>query len=387
MREADLSRRLWLLTAGISLAFALSACKDDKEKPAPPPPEVVVEQVAPKDIPLTFEYAGRIAGSREVEIRPRVSGIILKRHYLEGEKVKKGQLLFTIDPAPFEAALSKAEATRKETERDFSRAESLHKESAISGRDYDIAKSAYEQAEADAKTAKINLGYTTVTTPITGTTSKEVFSEGSLVTADTSLLTTVSQLDPLYVNFAVPDAEAMEQREMIASGKLQLPKSKKLAAEIHFGSNQIYKHEGVIDFSDSVIDVATGSVKNRATLPNADGSLLPGQFVRVVMKGLTRLQAIAVPTPAIMQGPQGTFVYVLTADSKAEVRPITLGMLVGDRQIVETGLNAGDTVITEGVVKVRPGTPVKVAAPKEALPAPDSPPAVPAKPDEEKKKD
>ncbi len=349
-----------------AVIFLLVACKDDKkEAKAPPPPEVLVEQAASQDIPVTFEYAGRTAGSREVEIRSRVSGIIMKRAYVEGSMVKKGQLLFRIDPRPFEAELAKAEASLREAEQDFKRAQSLHTENAISGRDYDMSKSTYEQAKADARTARINLDYTTVTAPINGITSREVFSEGSLVTADTSLLTHLTQLDPLYVNFAMPDSEAMQQREMLTSGKMTLPKDKKLRAEIVIGSGQTYSQEGVIDFTDSIIDTSTGTVRTRAIVGNAKGELMPGQFVRVVVKGFTRVGVITLPAKAVMQGPEGTYVYGVH-EGKAKVIPVTLGMLVGERQIIESGLKGGEQIITEGVIRVRPDSPVKVTTAEEA---------------------
>lgn len=336
-----------------------------QDKPAPPTPEVTIKEVQPQNIPLTFEYAGRTAGSREVEIRARVSGILQKRAYVEGQWVKRGTVLFKIDPAPFQATLAQAQARLTQTRSERNRAVRLLKEKALSQREYDEARSAYEQAEAEAKTARINLDYTTVTAPINGVTSKEGLSEGSLVVADNSLLTRLTQLNPIYVEFSIPDAEAISQRQWIASGAVTLPEDKKLTAEIHLGDGSVFGQKGTVDFTDSIIDPNTGTVATRAVVPNADKVILPGQFVRVVIRGMTRANAISLPDQAIMQGPQGTFVYAVGEDGKAKVKPVTLGGLNGESRIIQEGLQAGDKVIVEGMIKVKPDMPVKIAPPKE----------------------
>lgn len=355
------------LFASIVLAaiLSLSACKED-EKKAPPPPAVTVIDVAPADLPLSYEYAGRTAGSREVEIRARVSGILLKRAYVEGQPVKKGDLLFTIDPAPFEAALADAEARFAQARKEWARVGELRKAEAISAREAEQAESAYEQAKALVRTARINLGYTTVTAPIDGVTSVEGLSEGSLVAADTSLLTRISQLDPLYVYFSSPDMDALTQRRKVAEGTLTLPEDRHLKAEIRFGDGTTYDQLGIIDFTDSIITPETGTVRARAVMPNPDTRLLPGQFVRVIVKGFTRKGAIAIPDQAIMQGPQGPFVYTVNAESKATITPVSLGELQGKLRLIESGLKAGDRVVTEGMIKARPDAPVTIAAPVDA---------------------
>ena len=380
MSNSGKSRLLFIiilaLLAGGGVWYYKTHGKNDSSKQAAaagqmqmPPAEVQTVTVEEKDFPVTYEYAGRTAGSREVEIRARVSGILVKRNYTEGAAVKEGDALFEIDSAPFNATLAQTKARFIQATNDWKRAQQLLKQKALSPREYDEAQAAYAQLKAEIDTANINLSYTKVTAPISGVTSKEGLSEGSLITADTSLLTRLTQLDPLYVNFAAPDAENMKQRQDIANGKLNMPEDGILKAEIRFGDGTAYMHEGTINFTDSIIDEQTGTVRTRAIVPNAENMLLPGQFVRVVVKGFVRKNAIAIPDKAIMQGPQGMFVYVVTTEGKAAIKPVVLGDLTEGTRLIESGLAVGDVVITENMIKVRPDAPVKVTAPAETAPA------------------
>lgn len=329
-----------------------------------PPAKVVVYPVKHTDVPLSFEYSGRTAGSREVQVRPRVSGILLRRAYTEGKKVTQGDVLFEIDPAPFMAELQQAQARFDQAEKDWERGQKLFKAKALSARESDQVQSAYEQAKAALAVAKINLGYTTVIAPVSGVTSKESVSEGSLVVADNTLLTRVTRLDPIYVNFSTPDEEVLAQRRMILSGEYGGPQDGVLQAEIHFGDGMVYSKTGQVNFTDSIIDPETGSVSNRAVLPNPDHAILPGQFVRVVVKGMVRKNAIAIPDRAVMQGPQGTFVYVVQ-DNTVAVKPVVLGALQDGMRFVKSGLEDGDQVVVEGMIKARPGAPVTIVDPNE----------------------
>ncbi|HXF08569.1 MAG: efflux RND transporter periplasmic adaptor subunit [Pseudomonadota bacterium] len=367
------------------LIGGLSACgkqeQDSKAQgAAPPAPEVGVITVQPRDVAVENEYAGRTAGFREVEVRARVTGILQKRTYVEGQRVKAGDVLFQIDPAPFVVALERAqarlqdaEARLRQAERDWVRVAALYEENAISARERDASQSNLDLARAnlaaaktDVEAARIDLGYTRVEAPVSGVTSLEVRSEGSLVGpgAADSLLTRITQLDPLYVNFSYPDADALRQRALLASGKLTMAGEERLAAELRFGDGSVYGHEGYISFTDSTIDPATGTVRARAVFPNPEASLLPGQFVRIVPKGLTRKGVIVIPQAAVMQGPQGTFVYVVGEDDKAKVQPVTTGSTLKSEWLIEEGLKPGDRVIVDGVIKVRPGSPVKAAVPE-----------------------
>ncbi|PAU62397.1 efflux RND transporter periplasmic adaptor subunit [Pseudomonas indica] len=372
-------RRLSLvpLCALSALLTATSAQAADAQ-PAPPPPEVVVETAKSEAMPLVLEYSGRTAGYREVEVRAQVSGILQERTYQEGSRVQKGQVLFRIDPRTYEAALARAkgalaqeQARYRQTERDLKRIRELQKKGFASESELDNAVSNFEQskanveaAEAEVKARQIDLDYTTVEAPISGITSRETRSEGSLVVAsdpNSSLLTQLTQLDPIYVNFAYPDSEAERLRQEMQTGKLTLPESGKLNVEVKFGDGSSYPMEGQVDFTDSLIDRGTGTVSARAVVPNPAQKLLPGQFVRVLVKGLTRPDTVTVPERAVSQGPRGTFVYVVDEQGVARVRQVSTGRTANGRWVIESGVDAGDRVIVEGLPKVRPDTPVKIA--------------------------
>ncbi len=374
-----LKRLIWLVAIlavayGIYHFFFSSA----PEQAAPPPTPVNTVTVQPADIPAPYEYSGRTAGSREVEVRARISGLILQRLYQEGAKVKEGDILFKIEPDHANAVAAQAKASLLQAERDWKRVSELFAAGALSARERDEALAAVQGARASVQQASIDVDYTTVVAPITGVTSQEAESEGSLVVGNESLLTRVTQIDPLYVNFAYPDTEYMDLKQQMASGAIVMPADGKLQAELHFGDGSVYKDLGQIDFTDSIIDTDTGSVRARATVANPAGDLLPGQFVRVVVKGLIHKNVLTVPDKAMIQGPAGTIVYVVDGDNKAQVRPVVPGQLVDGQRIIASGLNAGDKVIADGMIKVMPGNPVAPTDITPAAPAPAPAPAAPA---------
>lgn len=365
-------------------AIGLSGCDNTTAAapPAPPPPSVSVSVVKPEAVPLRYQYAGRIAAFREVEIRARVQGILQEKTFTEGATVKAGDVLFRIDPATYEAQLARAQAQLQEakaqverTRRDSERASTLFQRNVGTEKARDDAHSAHALAlasvagaEAQLRTAEINLGYTTITAPIGGITSLRVMPEGSLVGtgADNSLLTHITQLDPVYVNFSFTNSEAVEIRQLIDSGEAKISANGKLQVAISFGDGRTYPQKGVIDFTDSNLDLKTGTLRSRAVVTNPDKQLRPGEFVRVSVEGVTRLNAIVVPQVAVMQGAQGQYVYTLDAENKASVRPVTIGREVDKGWIVEKGLKEGDRIVTEGIIKVRPGQAVTVASAKDA---------------------
>lgn len=387
---------LLLCSSFVAAALALAACSGGKAQGGGfggfPPAPVTLAEVKTTTVPLRFEYVGQTAGSKEAEVRARVQGILEKRAYQEGGRVAAGQTLFVIDPKPYavnvaqvEASLAQVQAEHAQARRNLERLKNLIAENAISRREYDDAVSAEEVSAAGVKLAqarlaesRLNLGYTTVVAPVSGYASRALKSEGSLVSpGQDSLLTTISQIDPIYVNFSMSEADKLRIDRLTAEGKLVMPDPKKgqdVALRLSDGST--FPRKGKLAFIDSRINADTGSFDARATLPNADGVLRPGQFVRVIVEGATRPNAIVVPQRAVQEGPTGKFVYVATkADGKdvAVPRPVVLGdwVTMNDENlwIVESGLKPGDQVVVDGMGKIFPmpnGTPIAVGPPPGA---------------------
>jgi membrane fusion protein (multidrug efflux system) len=338
-----------------------------------PPPEVNVETVQAQTLPVTLEYTGQTVGSREVEVRARVTGILLKRNFVEGGAVKQGQSLFTLDPAPFEAALARAqadvaaaEARLQQAQRNAARLKPLYAEKAVSQKEYDDAVSGESIGAADAKSArarlteaKLNLEYTRVESPVSGVASRALVSEGTLVSGPQVLLTTVIQVDPMWVNFGIPDNEQARLQKEADSGRLRLPKNFEVELQLADGSK--YPKKGRLSFSDVRISPATGTREARAELPNPGGVLRPGQFVRVLLHGANRPNAVTVPQRAVLDGPQGKFVYVVDDKSTAQPRPVQAAEWSGDSWVITAGVKPGERVIVDGLLKLGPGAPVKVA--------------------------
>jgi membrane fusion protein (multidrug efflux system) len=364
------------LLLSASLLFTTYALANAQQGGGPqmPPPQVSVVEVAAKEVAVTYEYAARISAYREVQVRARVGGILIKRNYNEGSAVKAGQALFEIDPAPFEAELARAKAQLQQAQaqlsqaiRDAERATQLFAKGAGSEKARDDALSAKElgaaavaAAEAQVRTAQLNLSYTKVTAPISGITSLEQVPEGSLVgtSGDAGLLTSITQLDPVYVNFSFADREGAEIRRLLNAQSSKGSPPRDLKVKITFGDGTVYDQEGTIDFTSSSIDAQTGTLQARAIVKNPDSQLVPGQFVRATVTGLTLTNAIVVPEAAVMQGPQGQFVYTVNDAGHAEIRPVQLSRQIEGGWIVTSGLKTGDKLVTEGVIKVRPGAPV-----------------------------
>jgi membrane fusion protein (multidrug efflux system) len=375
-------------------ALALAACNPDGGGPGAhggppngmPPPEVAVVSVAPKTLPVTFEYNGRTLGHREIEVRGQVTGILVKRNYKEGAPIRKGESMFTIDPRPYQVALARleadlgtAQARLAQAKREADRLKPVAAIQAASRKELDDALSAEQIAAAEVKAAqarvneaRLNLEYTRVQAPISGLAGRALRSEGSLVSGPDVLLTTVTQVDPMYVLFGLPEPEQLRLRGEIESGRLRMPADGKLDVAIRLADGQKYRHAGKLDFTDARVDAATATVEARSELANPDDVLKPGQFVRVVLSGATRPGAIVIPQRAVLEGPQGKFVYVVNAESKAESRPVQVGEWAADAWVITEGLKAGERVVVDGVMKIGPGAPVTVA---EARPAADSKPS------------
>ncbi len=367
----------------LALALLAAGCGPSGQQHGFPPPVVTVMVVEPKDVPVSYEYVAQTAGFREIEVRARVTGILLKRNYQEGAPVKRGDSLFTIDPAPFQVALSRAEADLARAEarlaqakRETERLKPVIAARAASQKELDDATSSEQVAEADVKgararvaEAKLNLDYTRVEAPISGISSRAVVSEGALVSGPNVLLTTVTQTDPMYVIFGIPDREFLSMRRDVEAGRLKVPQGGRFKAELKLADGSLYGKAGQVNFSDVRVNTQTGSTEARAEFTNPAGMLRSGEFSRVVLSGAVRPGAIVIPQRSVMESPKGKYAFIVNAENKAEIRPLEVGDWTGDGWIINGGLKAGDRVVVEGVMKLSlmgPGAPVQISDGKTA---------------------
>ncbi|MGN6223146.1 efflux RND transporter periplasmic adaptor subunit [Pseudoxanthomonas sp.] len=370
----------------LAITVALAACSKNQEQPQMPPPEVGVIKAAPQTVPLERDLVGRLSPVRSSDVRARVSGVLLKRVYQEGTDVKEGQVLFQIDPAPLRASLSAAQANLASAQATYAnaktaadRARQLAPQKFVSRSDLDNAEAAersaaaaVQQARANVETARINLGYASVTAPISGRAGKQQVTEGALVgQGEATLLTTVDQLDPLYVNFSISAAELEALRSAQSGGGVQLSDTGAAKVQVKLSDGNLYDQPGTLDFSGVVVDPATGSVSLRATLPNPDRKLLPGAFVTLRATLGQQNNAFLIPQGAIQRDTQGAYAMVVGQDGKVVRKPVDAKQAVGANWLITSGLAAGDQVIVDGLQKVREGAPAKpvTAGAKPAQPA------------------
>lgn len=363
------------ISAGLFLFSSLTACDKAPEKKDRPPAPVSVIEVKPADVALTKEMVGETAGYRDVDVRSKVNGILLKRTYVEGQKVQAGQVLFEIDPAPYKAILDQAKAVLSQASANLDKARAdrdritpLFKENAVSRKDFDDANAAYDAAvanhnaaQASMQQAALNLEYTKVTAPISGTTSTLVQSEGSLISAsnDTGKLTTITQYSPLYVNFSYSEQDKQELDAAQRNGSIVLNHPSKFSTTMTLADGSPYPESGQVDFSDNRVDPTTGTIRARAIFKNDKGDILPGQFVRIKLALGTHKNAISIPARAVVQSQADFIVLTVDKDNKVVPKQVTVSPSVGGLVVVQTGLQAGDKVITEGQMKAPPGSVVK----------------------------
>jgi membrane fusion protein (multidrug efflux system) len=376
----------WAMLVIMIAGGLLNGCEEaESETPnGMPPPAVSVIAVQPRDLPATFEYVGQIDGVRDVEVRPRISGILERWNYKEGAPVKAGESLFTIDPEPFRAALAKADADRARAEailaqarRDTGRLKPLWEAKAVSQKAYDdavsseqVAAANVEAAQAAVTQARLDLSYTRVEAPISGISGRALKSEGSLVEAQQTLLTTISQIDPIHVLFSFSDTEYLGFTRAVAEGRLKLPKDGRFDVRLKLSDGHEYSHVGKVDFTDVRVNASTGTIEARAVIPNPQHLLRPGQFVRVLLSGAVRPGAIAVPQRAVLEGPNTKIVMTVNDKGVVEPRPVQVGDWSGEEWVITGGLHPGDRVIIDGVVKARPGSPVTIVKDDTGQPHP-----------------
>lgn len=400
---------------GLCFLLILSACDQQGSAEAspeaagmPPPTHVTTMTVGAQDVPVSFEYVGQVAGSQEVEVRARVTGIVEKRLFQEGTSVKEGDVLFKIDAAAFKAQLQQANASLaiakaakasalaqlKKAERDYARIAPLTEKKMLSKSQLDDTESAIElakagvqqadasimQAEASIRTAQVNVDYTTIKAPISGTIGRVLKTEGSLVEAGSnSLLATLAQTNPAYINFGISETEQVQHAQDIATGKLIVPDSG-YKVVLKTATGRILAQTGRINFQDYKTDPSTGNVALRATIDNPNQTLSPGQFVRVMLQGGVRPSAYLLPQRAVLDSPQGKYVYVATKNEQggylAMRREVDVGewvQLEGDLKnawIIKSGLKQGDEVVINGMARIFfPGMPIQPVSEQEAAQA------------------
>jgi membrane fusion protein, multidrug efflux system len=370
-----------LTTSGLLVGCGKHGAPTEASLPA----EVSVMIVSPRNTPVSFEYVGQTESSHEVQIVARVNGFLEKRVYTEGSLVNAGQVMFRQDPRPFQAALdaysgalAEQQARLQVANDNLAQVKPLAALNALSQKDLSdatgqqqAAAAAVETAKANVEQAKLNLSYTTITTPVTGYASYARAQEGQYLNGQSSLLTYVDQVDPIWVNFSLSENDMLNFRAQQASGQLNMPKADSFEVEVLLANGSVFPNTGRITFANAAYNQQTGTFLLRATFPNPDGTLRPGQFVRTRVSGATRPNAIVVPQKAVLQGAQGHFVVIVDKDSKAQIRPVEVGPWDGDNWFITRGIVAGDTVVTDGVMKLAPGAPVKIvdtAAKSKAAP-------------------
>jgi membrane fusion protein (multidrug efflux system) len=360
-----------MLTA-LAISLTLAACGGGGPAPAPRVPVSVIHLVG-RPISVAEEFAAQLEASNTVEIRARVSGLLDRQVAVEGDRVRQGQELFEIDPLPYRAALAQAQATlaqavaaQAQAERDLARARPLSQIDAVSQRELDAAEAANSATAAQVsaeraalQAAELNLGYTVVRSPIDGVVSRALIRVGGLVTAYSTLLTTVYQTDPMYVNFSLGEQRLLQlQRELNRPPDQHNPSQRVFRLRLADGED--YPTPAKLNFLDAAVDLKTDTLAVRLAIPNPQQLLKSGQFATVLVETRERPNALAIPQRCVLELQDRNYVWIVDAQGRAQTRDVTMGARVGSDWLVEKGLAAGDTVIVDGVQRLKPGTPVDV---------------------------
>jgi membrane fusion protein, multidrug efflux system len=361
-----LRRRRSRLAAAVAMRLAivdlilLSGCEHKAPPPPPPPPKVSVVTVQAQAVPITTELPGRVAGYRTADVRPQVNGIILKRLFVEGSDVKAGQQLYQIDPAPYQASYDSTVAALASARALADRYKPLAEANAVSKQDYDNAVASHLQAQAAVETARINLIYTRVLSPITGRIGRSLITEGALVTANqATVLATVQQLDPVYVDVTQPSTTLLRLEREAAAGLLKQNAAGKTQVQVRLEDGSDYARPGTLEFSEVTVDQGTGSITLRALLPNPERVLLPGMFVREVIQEGVREGAVLAPQQGVSHDQKGQpNALVVGPDNTVELRSLKTDRAIGDQWLVTSGLKPGDRLIVEGIQAAKPGAKV-----------------------------
>ena len=347
---------------------------------------VTTTTIVPRDVPVSFEFVAQTQSSHQVNIQARVSGFLDKRTYDEGGIVRAGQVLFLMDKRPFEAqvaaasaALARQQAALEVARADLERTKPLAANDALSQKDLDdatgkfhSAEAAVEEAKAQLEGEKLNLSYCTITSPVTGISGAAMQQDGAFISSQTSLLTTVAALSPMWVNFSISENERLAFQEQIAKGLLRVPGDRNFTVEVILADGTLFPHTGRITFAAPAYNAQTGTFLHRASVENPEGLLRPNQYVRARLTGAVRPVAILVPQRAVQQGSGGHFVWVVDGDDKAQPRPVAVGSWLGDGWFITEGLHPGDRVVVDGSLALRAGAPVSVEPSEGRRPAGDA---------------
>lgn len=353
--------------------MAMTAGCDKKTEAPPAPPEVTVIKIEPRDTPIVYEYIAQTQSPREVNIVARVNGFLDKQAYTEGDLVKEGQVLFQMDQKPFIAALNEAQAGMEKAKAahdtavaNLNRVKPLAAQNALSQKDLDdstgneqATAAQLAAAKANVDTAKLNLSYTTISSPLNGVSAAAQQKVGAYLNPANSQLTTVSALNPMWVNFSISENELSSFRDQVGKGLIVPPKDKNFSVEIVLVDGTTFPQKGRITYADPSFNPQTGTFLLRTTFANPNGALRPNQYVRARLKGALRPNAVLVPQAAVQQASKGHFVWVVDKDGKAENRPVVPGDWFGDQWFINSGLKVGEQVVVGGAIRLRAGVPVK----------------------------
>jgi membrane fusion protein (multidrug efflux system) len=375
------------------LVLAIIALIDGCSKPPPPaakpPTEVTTIAITPRDTPVIMEFVAQTQSSAQVNIQARVSGFLDKSVYVEGEPVKEGQVLFRMDQKPFQAqldaalaALARQQAAMEMAHANLARVKPLAALNALSQKDLDDATGQFEssaasveQAKAAVQTARLDLSYTTITSPLAGIAGAAIQQDGSYINVENSLLTTVSAMSPMWANFSVSENELQNYRTEISKGLLKPPPNRDYVVEVIQADGSLFSHTGRITFAAPEFNASTGTFLLRVSVVNPEAILRPNQFVRVRLNGAMRPNATLVPQRSVLKGAKGHFVFVVDKENKAQIRSVEVGPWQGDDWFINAGLAAGDIVVVDGVVRLSPGAQVKIVSAAAKAPAAEPKPA------------
>lgn len=380
---------------------ALSGCNKAPQNAAPagmpqmPPAEVAVVTIKAQNAPVYFQYTAQVAASKQAEIRAQVAGILLKRHYQEGQPISAGQPLFSLDSANYqavvgnlEAQLASMQARLQQAERNLARVKPLWEQELVAQKDYDDAVSALQISQADVKAlqaqikqARLNVNYSQINAPISGVIGRTQKNEGTYIAGSDVLLAMISQLNPIHVYFGLPDVEQQKIRGLTANGLFKAPANNQYVAKVKLADGSFYPLTGRLSFTDVGVNPNTGTTEARAELANPNYQLRAGQFVSVVLEGGERLNALTVPQRAVIEGPMGKMVMVVNKENKIEPRPVKVGEWAtidnSPAWVIDSGLQVGERVLVDGLFKAMPNAVVKpVDAATLAAKAPSAPTAV-----------